>query len=159
GTPHALSPAAFGRRAAACGHRACFLGRAARAHGRRTDRQSRRSDGTRGRRRDVSVEPRARHHAGPRHPRCAPGVALHPPARPGGGAPGRGRSGGAGMNTLRLALRMLRRDAIAGELTVLIAALVLAAASVGTVGLFADRVKGALTREANLLLGADLMLS
>lgn len=63
------------------------------------------------------------------------------------------------MNTLRLALRMLRRDAIAGELTVLIAALVLAAASVGTVGLFADRVKGALTREANLLLGADLMLS
>ncbi len=63
------------------------------------------------------------------------------------------------MNTLRLALRMLRRDARAGELSVLIAALVLAAASVGTVGFFADRVKGALTREANLLLGADLMLS
>src|SRR5689334_25377099 len=63
------------------------------------------------------------------------------------------------MNTLRLAWRMLRRDARAGELTVLIAALVLAAASVGTVGFFADRVKGALTREANLLLGADLMLS
>jgi len=63
------------------------------------------------------------------------------------------------MNTLRLAWRMLRRDARAGELSVLIAALVLAAASVGTVGFFADRVKGALTREANLLLGADLMLS
>jgi putative ABC transport system permease protein len=63
------------------------------------------------------------------------------------------------VNTLRLALRMLRRDARAGELLVLIAALVLAAASVGTVGFFADRVKGALVREANLLLGADLMVS
>jgi putative ABC transport system permease protein len=36
---------------------------------------------------------------------------------------------------------------------------VLAVASVGTVGFFADRVKGALTREANLLLGADLLIS
>src|SRR6266540_888519 len=63
------------------------------------------------------------------------------------------------MNTLRLALRMLRRDWRAGELSVLIAALVLAAASAGTVGFFADRVKGALSRQANLLLGADLMLS
>ena len=63
------------------------------------------------------------------------------------------------MNTLRLALRMLRRDWRAGELSVLIAALVLAAASAGTVGFFVDRVKGALSRQANLLLGADLMLS
>jgi putative ABC transport system permease protein len=63
------------------------------------------------------------------------------------------------MNTLRLALRMLGRDARAGELSVLIAALVLAAASVGTVGFFADRVRGGLVREANLLLGADLMVS
>jgi putative ABC transport system permease protein len=63
------------------------------------------------------------------------------------------------MNTLRLALRMLRRDWRAGELSVLIAALVLAAASAGTVGFFADRVKGALSRQANLLLGADLLLS
>ena len=63
------------------------------------------------------------------------------------------------MNTIRLALRMLRRDWRAGELSVLIAALVLAAASVGTVGFFADRVKGALSRQANLLLGADLMVS
>lgn len=63
------------------------------------------------------------------------------------------------MNTLRLALRMLSRDWRAGELSVLIAALVLAAASVGTVGFFADRVKGALTGQANLLLGADLMVT
>jgi len=63
------------------------------------------------------------------------------------------------MNTIRLALLMLRRDWRAGELSVLIAALVLAAASAGTVGFFADRVKGALSSQANLLLGADLMLS
>src|SRR5438034_6590813 len=63
------------------------------------------------------------------------------------------------MNTLRLALRMLGRDWHAGELRVLIAALVLAVASVGTVGFFTDRVKVALTRQANLLLGADLLLS
>src|SRR5438552_3234395 len=63
------------------------------------------------------------------------------------------------MNTIRLALRMLRRDWRAGELSVLIAALVLAAASAGTVGFFADRVKGALSSQANVLLGADLMVS
>ncbi len=63
------------------------------------------------------------------------------------------------MNTLRLALRMLRRDWRAGELRVLVAALILAVASVGTVGFFADRVKGALTRQANLLLGGDLMIT
>ena len=63
------------------------------------------------------------------------------------------------MNTLRLAMRMLSRDWRAGELTVLAAALVLAVASVGTVAFFTDRVKTALTRQANLLLGADLMIS
>jgi putative ABC transport system permease protein len=63
------------------------------------------------------------------------------------------------MNTLRLALVMLRRDWRAGELSVLVAALVLAVASVGTVGFFTDRVKEALTRQANVLLGADLLLS
>jgi putative ABC transport system permease protein len=63
------------------------------------------------------------------------------------------------MRTLPLALRMLLRDARAGELNVLIAAIVLAVGSVGTVGFFADRVKTALTREANLLLGADVLVS
>jgi putative ABC transport system permease protein len=63
------------------------------------------------------------------------------------------------MRTLRLAMRLLRRDWRAGELRVLIAALVLAVGSVGTVGFFADRVKGALTSQANLLLGADLMIA
>ena len=63
------------------------------------------------------------------------------------------------MNTLRLALRMLLRDWRAGELRVLIFALSIAVASVGTVGFFADRVKGALTRQANLLLGADVLVT
>ena len=63
------------------------------------------------------------------------------------------------MSTLRLALRMLLRDGRAGELRVLSFALLLAVASVGTVGFFSDRVKGALTRQANLLLGADVLIS
>jgi putative ABC transport system permease protein len=63
------------------------------------------------------------------------------------------------MNTLRLALRMLLRDWRAGELRVLAFALVLAVASMGTVGFFADRVKNALGRQANLLLGADVVVS
>ncbi len=63
------------------------------------------------------------------------------------------------MRTLKLGLRLLRRDWRAGELRVLVAALVLAVGSVGTVGLFSDRVKTALTTQANLLLGADIMIS
>ena len=63
------------------------------------------------------------------------------------------------MKTLRLAIRLLARDWRAGELRVLIVALLLAVGSVGTVGFFADRVKGGLTTQANLLLGADLLIS
>jgi putative ABC transport system permease protein len=62
-------------------------------------------------------------------------------------------------HTLRLALRLVGRDWRAGELRVLIAAVFLAVASVGTVGFFADRVKAGLAQQANLLLGADLMIS
>ena len=61
--------------------------------------------------------------------------------------------------TLKLALRLVARDWRAGELRVLIAAIILAVASVGTVGFFADRVKAGLAQQANLLLGADLMIS
>jgi putative ABC transport system permease protein len=55
-------------------------------------------------------------------------------------------------------VRMLMRDWRAGELRVLAAALVLAVASVTTVGFFADRVSQALLRDAHQLLGADLVL-
>ncbi len=63
------------------------------------------------------------------------------------------------MTTWRLALRMLARDWRAGELTVLVFALILAVASVGTVGFFADRVKAGLSQQANLLLGADVLIA
>lgn len=63
------------------------------------------------------------------------------------------------MQTLRLALRLVARDWRAGELRVLIAAIVLAVSSIGTVAFFADRVKGGLAQQANRLLGADLMVS
>ncbi|MDH3320585.1 MAG: ABC transporter permease, partial [Betaproteobacteria bacterium] len=57
-----------------------------------------------------------------------------------------------------LALRMLGRDWRAGELRVLAAALVVAVASITSVGFFADRVSRALVRDAHQLLGADLVL-
>ncbi len=62
------------------------------------------------------------------------------------------------MNVFTFALRMLRRDARAGELRLLVAALVVAIAALTAVGFFADRVSQALEREANQLLGADLLL-
>jgi len=60
---------------------------------------------------------------------------------------------------LSFAWRMLRRDARAGELRLLAAALVVAVAALSAVGFFADRVRQALEREANQLLGADLLLT
>ena len=53
---------------------------------------------------------------------------------------------------------MLRRNAQAGESRVLLAALFIAVASVTTVGFFADRVQAALNRQANELLGGDLVV-
>lgn len=64
-----------------------------------------------------------------------------------------------GMSSFPFALRMLRRDARAGELRLLVAALVVAVAALTAVGFFTDRVKQALEREANQLLGADLLLT
>ena len=63
------------------------------------------------------------------------------------------------MNTLRLMLRMLRRDWRAGELTMLGLALVVAVASLTSVGFLTDRVGQALTQESHQLLGGDLLLS
>jgi putative ABC transport system permease protein len=57
-----------------------------------------------------------------------------------------------------IAMRMLRRNWSAGELRVLLLALFIAVASVTTVGFFADRVQSALDRQANELLGGDLVL-
>lgn len=62
------------------------------------------------------------------------------------------------MNRWPLALRLLRRDWHAGELTVLVLALIIAVASVTSVSFFTDRIHRALQSQANDLLGGDLML-
>ncbi len=59
---------------------------------------------------------------------------------------------------IRLGLRMLRRDIAAGEVRVLLAALVLAVCAVSSVGFVTDRAGRALGLEANRLLGGDAVL-
>jgi len=59
----------------------------------------------------------------------------------------------------RLSFNLLRRDWRSGEWRVLMLALVLAAGSLATVGLFADRVRMALSQQAASLLGADLRIT
>ncbi|MBL8385077.1 MAG: FtsX-like permease family protein [Burkholderiales bacterium] len=54
---------------------------------------------------------------------------------------------------------MFGRDARAGELRLLLIALVIAVASVTSVGFFVDRIGRALTRESHQLIGADFVLS
>ncbi len=60
---------------------------------------------------------------------------------------------------LLLAVRLLWRDQRAGELSLLAAAIVIAVASVTTVGFFTDRVRLVLSEQSNQLLGADLTLA
>src|SRR5688572_12890601 len=62
------------------------------------------------------------------------------------------------MRRIPTAMKMLRRNWSAGELRVLVLALFIAVASVTTVGFFADRVPAALDRQANELLGGDLVV-
>lgn len=62
------------------------------------------------------------------------------------------------MITLRLAFRMMLRDLRAGELHLLGLAIIVAVASLTSVGFLADRVGRGLDREANQLLGGDLLL-
>jgi putative ABC transport system permease protein len=62
------------------------------------------------------------------------------------------------MRELALSLRLLWRDHRAGELALIAIAMIVAVASVTTVGFFTDRVQRALGREANQLLGADLVV-
>ncbi|HSG65072.1 MAG TPA: ABC transporter permease, partial [Gammaproteobacteria bacterium] len=63
------------------------------------------------------------------------------------------------MTRLAMSLRMLARDWRAGELKVLVLALVIAVTSVTGVGFFADRVRQALFRDAHQLLGGDLLIT
>ena len=63
------------------------------------------------------------------------------------------------MKALRFAWRSLKRDARAGELKVLIAALVVAVASMTSVGFFTDRVHRAMQERAAELLAADRVVT
>lgn len=63
------------------------------------------------------------------------------------------------MQNLRLALQALRRDLRAGELNLLILALVIAVVALSSVGFFTERVAAALKRDANQLMGGDLLIS
>lgn len=68
------------------------------------------------------------------------------------------RRGPGFLATLRQGARMMMRDARAGELRLLVLALVVAVAAVTSVGFLADRVGRALERDASQMLGADLLL-
>ena len=57
-----------------------------------------------------------------------------------------------------LGWRMLRRELRSGELRLLFAALAIAVAAVSAVGFFTDRVRVALDRQAQQLIGGDLIL-
>jgi putative ABC transport system permease protein len=61
--------------------------------------------------------------------------------------------------SVRLGWRTLRRDLRAGELRLLIVAVLLAVAALTAVGFFADRLKGGLQRDARQLLGGDAVLA
>ncbi len=62
------------------------------------------------------------------------------------------------MNTLRFSLRSLGRDLRAGELNILVAAIVLAVAAMTAVGFFTDRVSRAIRAQAGSVLAADLVV-
>lgn len=62
------------------------------------------------------------------------------------------------MNVLNLALKLLWRDWRAGELTLLLASLVIAVGTVTTVTLFVDRLQQALVAESATFLAADRVI-
>ena len=60
---------------------------------------------------------------------------------------------------MNLVMRFVKRELRTTEARILVLALAVAVASVGAVAMFADRVKGAFVNQANVLLGADAMIS
>lgn len=63
------------------------------------------------------------------------------------------------MMALAIALRQLRSHWAAGEVRVLLLALILAVTATTSVGFFTDRIQSALVRQGGLLLGGDLVIS
>lgn len=68
-------------------------------------------------------------------------------------------SGPSSISFWRLGARMLWCDLRAGELRLLVMAVLLAVAALAAVGFFADRLKGGLSRDARQLLGGDAVVS
>ena len=68
-------------------------------------------------------------------------------------------SGFFSQSTWRLSLRMLGRDWRAGELRVLLVAIIIAVACVTSVSFFTDRIQQALNHQSGELLGADLRVA
>ena len=62
-------------------------------------------------------------------------------------------------NAWQLGWRQLRRDFRAGELRLLVVAVMLAVAALTAVGFFADRINGGLARDARQMLGGDAIVS
>lgn len=62
------------------------------------------------------------------------------------------------MKILGFALRAFRRDLRAGELSILLAAIIVAVTAMTAVGFFTDRVGGAMKDQASQVLAADLVL-
>ncbi len=62
------------------------------------------------------------------------------------------------MKVLGFALRAFRRDLRAGELSILLAAIIVAVTAMTAVGFFTDRVGGAMKDQASQVLAADLVL-
>lgn len=60
------------------------------------------------------------------------------------------------MNDFLISARLLARDWRSGELTVLFISLLIAVSAMTTVGFFSDRAKGALEKQAEGMMGADL---
>src|SRR6201991_2434568 len=59
----------------------------------------------------------------------------------------------------RLGWRQLGRDFRAGELRLLVVAVMLAVAALSAVGFFADRINGGLARDARQMLGGDAIVA
>ena len=64
-----------------------------------------------------------------------------------------------GASVWALAWRQLSRDFRAGELRLLVVAVMLAVAALAAVGFFADRINGGLARDARQMLGGDAIIS
>ena len=82
-----------------------------------------------------------------------PGVVSGTPPEPGA------LSSANGPSVWALAWRQLARDFRAGELRLLVVAVMLAVAALTAVGFFADRINGGLARDARQMLGGDAIVS